>query len=108
MGGGKITFDTGVSGYEVYSLIARVGESSLSNSRLAATFHAVLVDSAGSSMQSRSCLATEMVLTGFRQNSYLTAPFLRDRSSIPHVTPFCGTVSGEIFPTTLPLCSISV
>ena len=50
----------------------------------------------------------EVVLTEIRRNRYLTAPFLRDRSSIPYVTPFCGTISGEIFPTTLPLRFIAV
>ena len=50
----------------------------------------------------------EVVLTGFRQNRYVTDPFHRNRSLIPHVTPSSGTVSGEISPAPLPVRSSSV
>jgi hypothetical protein len=48
-------------------------------------------------------------LTGFPGNRYPTAPFLWDRSSIPHITPSGGTISGEISLTSnLPVRSGSV
>ena len=98
-----------VSEYEVDSPLARVRSSSRSIHHFTKTLSGRFVGNLQLSLRFLLGQLTNLVLTGFPGNRYPTAPFLWDRSSIPHITPSGGTISGEISLTSnLPVRSGSV